>query len=89
MSEGAVRVEIGAYMRPRVKRRGGPVDEWGGWMTKKPDVDNVAKLILDAGNGIFYRDDRQVVRLGVEKRVVQQDEEPGISVVVSYWREGR
>lgn len=33
----------------------------------KPDLDNVAKAVLDACNGIVYRDDAQVVRLTVEK----------------------
>ena len=31
------------------------------------DVDNVAKAVLDALNGVFWRDDRQVVRLTSEK----------------------
>ena len=34
---------------------------------KKPDADNLAKAILDALNGIAYKDDAQVVVLGVEK----------------------
>ena len=35
--------------------------------TKKPDCDNVAKIILDALNGIAYKDDSQVVKLTIEK----------------------
>ena len=31
------------------------------------DVDNVAKACLDALNGVFWRDDRQVVKLTSEK----------------------
>lgn len=34
----------------------------------KPDLDNVAKAILDALNGICYVDDKQVVRLVALKR---------------------
>lgn len=34
----------------------------------KPDLDNVAKAVLDGLNGIVYRDDKQVTRLVVEKR---------------------
>ena len=34
----------------------------------KPDVDNVAKIIMDALNGVAYDDDKQVVCLTVEKR---------------------
>ena len=29
----------------------------------KPDVDNLIKFVLDSLNGIFYKDDRQVVNL--------------------------
>lgn len=36
--------------------------------TKKPDCDNVAKIILDALNKIAYNDDSQVVELVVNKR---------------------
>lgn len=34
----------------------------------KPDVDNLAKLVKDALNGVFWRDDAQVVRLTAEKK---------------------
>lgn len=33
----------------------------------KPDLDNLAKIILDSLNGIAFDDDKQVVRLEVEK----------------------
>ena len=35
--------------------------------TKKPDADNVIKIITDALNGIAYDDDRQIVALMFEK----------------------
>lgn len=35
--------------------------------TKKPDLDNCAKSVLDACNGIVYADDGQVVMLTVRK----------------------
>lgn len=35
--------------------------------TVKPDTDNIAKGILDSLNGIAYLDDKQVVKLEVEK----------------------
>lgn len=34
----------------------------------KPDLDNVAKAVLDALNGVIYADDKQVVRLVAEKK---------------------
>lgn len=35
--------------------------------TKKPDLDNVAKMILDALNKVAYDDDKQVVELIIKK----------------------
>jgi Holliday junction resolvase RusA-like endonuclease len=35
---------------------------------KKPDIDNVVKIILDSLNGIAYKDDTQVVSLEVLKK---------------------
>lgn len=48
------------------KRRAAALD--GGVAPFKPDVDNVAKSILDAMNGIVYDDDSRVVELAVSKR---------------------
>lgn len=39
--------------------------------TKKPDIDNIAKCVLDALNKLAYRDDTQVVRLHMEKHYNQ------------------
>jgi Holliday junction resolvase RusA-like endonuclease len=35
--------------------------------TKKPDTDNIAKIICDSLNGIAYYDDSQIVNLSVTK----------------------
>lgn len=35
--------------------------------TKKPDLDNIAKVILDALNGLAYYDDAQVCQLEIMK----------------------
>lgn len=35
---------------------------------KKPDVDNVAKIILDSISGIVYKDDKQIIKLTVYKK---------------------
>lgn len=47
--------------------------------TKKPDADNIAKIICDALNGIAYRDDAQVVTCIINKRY---SEEPSVSVEI-------
>ena len=36
--------------------------------TSKPDCDNIAKIVLDALNGIAYHDDSQITKLNVLKR---------------------
>ena len=36
--------------------------------TKKPDADNIAKVVCDALNGRAYKDDAQVIDLTVHKR---------------------
>lgn len=38
---------------------------------KKPDVDNIAKIIMDALNGILYKDDKQIVELIIRKRYTE------------------
>ena len=45
--------------------------------TKKPDCDNLAKIICDALNGIAYYDDSQIARLEVSKFY---GDEPGVYV---------
>ena len=37
------------------------------WITGRPDLDNVAKLIGDALNGIVWRDDAQVASLRIQR----------------------
>jgi Holliday junction resolvase RusA-like endonuclease len=38
------------------------------WKVSRPDCDNLAKIILDALNGIVWVDDAQVVELNVQKQ---------------------
>ena len=42
-----------------------------GMPTKKPDIDNIAKLVLDALNGVAFHDDAQVVSLTARKDYAQ------------------
>lgn len=39
---------------------------------KKPDVDNIAKIICDSLNSIAYADDKQIVSLAVNKYYSEQ-----------------
>ncbi len=35
--------------------------------TKKPDIDNIAKIVLDALNKLAFKDDNQITKLNIEK----------------------
>ena len=54
--------------------------------TFKPDADNVAKLVLDALNGIAWADDSQVTRLEVRQQDRKRDTRERTVVTVS-WEE--
>ena len=41
--------------------------------TKKPDIDNIAKSVLDAMNNFVIKDDNQVSKISVEKRFGTQE----------------
>jgi Holliday junction resolvase RusA-like endonuclease len=51
------------------------------WL-EKPDADNISKAIMDALNGLAYRDDAQVTLLIVEKHDKMQDEMDRIEVTL-------
>ena len=36
--------------------------------TKKPDIDNVVKIVLDSMNKFAFKDDTQITKLDIEKR---------------------
>lgn len=40
--------------------------------TKKPDVDNLAKAVMDALNGVAWVDDSQVVRVSIYKEYAKE-----------------
>lgn len=40
--------------------------------TRKPDCDNVLKIIADSLNGIAYKDDAQVNAMAIEKRYAER-----------------
>lgn len=68
--EGAVAVKIiagcqvpkGSSRKQRSLMLGGDIPH-----TKKPDVDNIAKIVMDGLNGLAYHDDAQVVELTVRR----------------------
>ena len=47
--------------------------------TKKPDIDNIVKIILDAMNKFAFKDDTQITKLNVEKKYGAEEK---ISVII-------
>lgn len=49
---------------------------------KRPDIDKLARAVLDGVTGIVIADDSQVVSLRASKRLAEIDEAPGVTVKV-------
>lgn len=47
--------------------------------TKKPDIDNLIKSVLDALNGIAYSDDSKIIKVAAEK---QYSEKPRTELII-------
>lgn len=50
--------------------------------TRKPDIDNVWKLVADALNGHAFRDDSQITRAAVDKRWANPGETEHLTVSI-------
>jgi len=71
--EGAIKMDLVFWM-PRAKSN---KDKHH---TKRPDVDNLAKAVKDALEGIAYKNDSQVVDLRVRKYYETEIHKPGVDV---------
>lgn len=54
--------------------------------TKRPDLDNIIKLVLDGLNGKAYEDDSQIVSLFADRKWCALGEEAGVQVIVQRLR---
>ena len=75
--EGAIRADIIVYHAipsSYPKKRVQAIKEGLEYPRKKPDTDNIAKIILDSLNGIAYKDDSQIIELTVLKRYTENKE---------------
>lgn len=71
ITEKPVRVEIVAcFAPPKTTKKRDRIEMLANRIlpVKKPDCDNIAKIVLDALNKIAYKDDAQVAELSVKKR---------------------
>ena len=74
MLEGRISIEIVAFLEiPKNTSKKKSIEMLNGNVspTKKPDIDNIAKSILDALNKFVFKDDNQVTRLIVEKKYAE------------------
>lgn len=69
-----MKVQFGIPLPKSAYRKRTPVAR--SWRTKKPDLDNLLKLVKDACSGIIYLDDNQISRIVAEKITCGQDEAP-------------
>lgn len=75
--EGPIRARVIAYYKvPKSysKKRVQAIRDRLEYPQKKPDADNIVKIILDSLNKIAYEDDSQVVELTVLKRYTEATE---------------
>ena len=71
MLEGRISIEIIAFLQiPQNTSKKKSIEMLEGTIspTKKPDIDNIAKSVLDALNKFVFKDDNQVTRIMVEKK---------------------
>lgn len=80
--EGRISVNIKAYFdipRNTSKVQKQAMLEGSLSPVKKPDIDNIAKIILDSLNKLAFKDDNQITKLCVEKIY---SEEEKVSIVI-------
>lgn len=83
-TDKALSVEITAVLSvPKSKPKKWQADAIRGRIrpTKKPDIDNVYKLITDALSGVIYADDKQIVSCRISKIY---GTEPRTEVIIRY-----
>ena len=79
--DGAIGLGIKAYF-PRPKSLPKKADPGPAYRPSRPDADNIAKAVMDAGNGVLWADDGLVVILVVEKFIHGVGGEPRVELNV-------
>ena len=74
-----MKIQFGIPLPKSAYRKRTPVTR--AWRTKKPDLDNLDKLVKDACSGVIYLDDNQIARIVAEKITCGQDEAPYTKVL--------
>lgn len=69
--EGSVKAEVRIYHevpKSYSKKRISMIKDGFDKPNKKPDIDNILKIIFDSLNGIAYKDDSQIIEIHVDKQ---------------------
>ena len=53
----------------------------------RPDIDNLAKSVMDALNGLAYKDDAQVMALLAVKMYTENPEDVGVKIIIGTEKE--
>ena len=76
LGESALLVEIDFYFtipKSYTKKRIESIKNGQELYTKRPDLDNLAKTVTDALNGIAYKDDNQIIEMKLRKHYGDED----------------
>jgi Holliday junction resolvase RusA-like endonuclease len=57
------------------------------YSNKRPDIDNLAKSVIDGLNGVAFKDDGQIADLHITKKFHAGDDEPKTIVMVDQVKE--
>ena len=74
--EGRIKVNIIAYFSIPKTTKKSDINEMlenNISPTKKPDIDNIVKAVLDSMNKFAFKDDNQITKLEVEKKYAIED----------------
>ena len=74
--EGRIKVSIIAYFSIAKATKKSDINEMldnNISPTKKPDIDNIVKAVLDSMNKFAFKDDNQITKLEVEKKYALED----------------
>jgi len=85
--DGSISLAIRFYL-PRPQRliwKRKPMPEI--YSDKRPDIDNLAKAVIDGLNGVAFKDDGQIADLHITKKFHAGDEEPKTIVIVDKVKE--
>ena len=89
--EGTLKINLKFYFnRPKSHYRTGKFSKLlkenisGNYNDKKPDLDNLVKLVCDSMEGSWFKNDSQIASIRAEKFYCNQTEEPRTEVQISF-----